>query len=65
MVFGPQSIQVWCFLWKSGHFPCKILFLWYFLNFQRLVRVRFASMTNKKPSRGVVCRYFHNPGHVC
>ena len=52
------------FSWKGGSFHCKILFFWYFLDFQRLVRVRFASMTNTKPSRGVVCHYCHNPGHV-
>ena len=54
----------WCFLWKSCRLPCKILFLWYFSNFQKLVRVKSASMTNKTPSGGVVCRYCHNPGHV-
>ena len=37
---------------------------WYFLNYQKLVRVRSASMTNKTPSGRVVCRYCHNPGHV-
>ena len=45
-------------------FSCKIQFSWYFSNFQRRVRVRSASMTNTKPSRGVVCHYCHNPGHV-
>ena len=50
---------------KGGSFHYKILFFWYFSDFQRLVRVRFASMTNTKPSRGVVCHYYcHNPGHV-
>ena len=53
------------FSWKSGCFHCKILFFWYFLDFQELVRVRYASMTNTKPSRGVVCHYCHNQGHVC
>ena len=52
------------FFMKSGHFPCKIQFFWYFSNFQRLVSVRSASMTNKKPSGGVVCYYCHNPDHV-
>ena len=45
-------------------FSCKILFFWYFLDFQRLVQVRYASMTNTKPSGGVVCHYCHNSGHV-
>ena len=35
-----------------------------FFGFQRPVSVRSASMTNKKPSGGVVCYYCHNPGHV-
>ena len=52
------------FSWKYGSFYCEILFFWYFSDFQRLVRVRFASMTNTKPSRGVVCHYCHNPRHV-
>ena len=64
MVFGPHSIRGGVFLCKSCRFPCKILFFWYFLNFQRLVRVRSASMTNKTPLRGVVCRYCHNSRHV-
>ena len=37
---------------------------WNFPNFQRLVRVKSASMTNKTPSGGLVCRYCHNPRHV-
>ena len=45
-------------------FPSKILFFWYLSDFQRLVRVRSASMNNTKPSGGVVCHYCHNPGHV-
>ena len=49
--------------WEGGSFHCKILFFWYFLDFQRLVRVRYASLTNMKPSR-VVCHCCHNPGHV-
>ena len=52
------------FSWKGGHFPCKILFFRYFSNFQRLVRVRFASMTNKKPLGKVVCYCCHNLGYV-
>ena len=52
------------FSWKGGSFPSKILLFWYFSDFQRLVCVRSASMTNKKPSGGVVCHYCHNPGHV-
>ena len=52
------------FSWKGGSFHYKILFFWYFLDFHRLVQVRYASMTNTKPSRGVVCHYCHNPGHV-
>ena len=46
-------------------FSWKILFFWYFSDFQRLVQVRFASMTNMKPLGGVVCHYCHNPEHVC
>ena len=65
MVFGPHSIRGWCFfLWISCRLPCKILFFWYFSNFQRLVRVRSASMTNKTPSGGVMCRYYHNSRSV-
>ena len=45
-------------------FSCKILFFWYFLDFQRLVRVRSTAMTNMKPSRGVMCYYCHNLRHV-
>ena len=30
----------------------------YFSDFHRLVRVRSASMTNTKPTRGVVCHYW-------
>ena len=52
------------FLWKGGSFQCKILFFWYFSDFQRLVRVRSTSITNTKPSGGVLCHYCHNPGHV-
>ena len=52
------------FSWKGGSFHCKILFFWYFSDFQRLVRVRSVSMTNTKPLRGVVCHYCHNLGHV-
>ena len=52
------------FSWKGGSFHCKILFFWYFSDFQRLVRVRSTSMTNTKPLRGVVCHYCHNPRHV-
>ena len=52
------------FFAERWSFSCKILFLWYFLDFQRLVRVRSASMTNTKPPGGVVCHYCHNPGHV-
>ena len=64
-IVGPSFIQVQCFSWKGGSFPCKIKFFWYFLDFQRPVSIRFTSMTNKKPSRGVVCYYYcHNPGHV-
>ena len=51
-IVGPSSIT------------CKILFFWYFLDFKRFVRVRSASMTNMKPSRGVVCHYCHNLRHV-
>ena len=36
----------------------------YFSDLQRLLRVRSVSMINMKPSRGVVCHYCHNPGHV-
>ena len=63
-IVEPSSMPVQCFSWKCGHFSCKILFFWSFLNFQRLVRVRYASMTNTKPSRGVACHYCHNLGHV-
>ena len=52
------------FSWSCGPFPCKIQFFWYFSDFQRPVSVRYASMTNKKPSGGVVCYYCHNLGHV-
>ena len=43
---GPNSIRVWCFQWNSGCdafngivviFNARILFFWYFSNFQRLV----------------------------
>ena len=59
-VVGPSSILVQCFRGKVVFFIARS----YFSNFQRLVRVRSASMTNTKPSRGVVCHYCHNPGHV-
>ena len=52
------------FSWKGGSFHCKILFFWYFSNFQRLIRLRSDSLTNTKPSRGVVCHYCYNLGHV-
>ena len=45
-------------------FSCKIQFFSYFSDFQRLVQVRSASMTNMKSSREVVCHYCHKPGHV-
>ena len=64
VVFWDQNPFRWCFSWRGGSFPCKILFFWYFLDFQRFVRVRYAFMTNKKPLGGVVCHYCHNPGHV-
>ena len=63
-IVGPSSIQVHYFSWKGGPFPCKIHFFWYFSDFQRPVLVRTASMTNKKPSGGVVCYYCHNLSHV-
>ena len=55
---------MWSFSWRGGHFPSKILFFCIFSDFQRLVSTRSASMTNKKPSRGVVCYYCHNLRHV-
>ena len=33
-------------------------------DFQRLVRVRSASMTNTKPLGRVMCQYCYNRGHV-
>ena len=63
-IVEPSSIPVQCCSWKGGRFSCKILFFWYFSDFKRLVRVRYASMTNMKPLGGVVCHYCHNPGHV-
>ena len=51
---------MWCFSWKG-----VLLARSYFSDFQRLVRVRSASMTNTKPSGGAVCHYCHNPRHVC
>ena len=63
-IVGSSSTLGKCFSWKSGFWLSKILFFWYFLNFHRLVRVRSASMTNKKPLGGVRCHYFHNPRHV-
>ena len=53
-----------CFSWKGGPFPYKIKFVWYFPDFQRPVSIRSTSMTNKKPSRGAMCYYCHNLGHV-
>ena len=52
------------FFMERCHFPYKIQIFWCFSDFQRPVSVRFASMTNKKPSGGVVCNYCHNPSHV-
>ena len=63
-IIGLTSISVQCFSWKGGPFPCKINFFWYFSDFQRPVSIKSASMTNNTPSRGVVCHYCHNPGHV-
>ena len=63
MVFGPHSIRGWCFFVEKLSSLQDPIF-WYFPNFQRLVRVRYAYMINKTPSGGVVCCYCHNPGHV-
>ena len=59
-IVEPRSIPVLCFLWKCVLFFARS----YFSNFQRFVRVRSASMTNTKSLGGIVCHYFHNPGHV-
>ena len=64
MVFRPHSIRGWCFFVEKLLSSLQDPIFWYFLNFQRLVGVRYASMTNKTPLRGVVCRYCHNPRHV-
>ena len=64
MVFGPHSIRGWCFFVEKLSSSLQDPIFWYFSNFQRLVRVRSASMTNKTPSGGVVCRYCHNSGQV-
>ena len=64
MVFEPHSIRGWCFFVEKLSSSLQDPIFRYFSNFQRLVRVRFALMTNKTPSRWVVCRYCHNPGHV-
>ena len=53
-----------CFRGKVVLFIARSYFYGIFSDFQRLVRVRSASMTNTKPSRGVVCHYCHNPRHV-
>ena len=58
-IVGQSSIQVQCFSWKGGPFTYKIQFFWYFLDFQQPVLVISASMTNKKPSGGVVCYYLY------
>ena len=50
-------MEMWSFSFQDSIF-------WYFLNFQRLFRVKSASMTNKTPSREVVCCYCHNPIYV-
>ena len=36
-ILGPSSTPGKCFSWKGGHFPYKILFFWYFSDFQRFV----------------------------
>ena len=33
-IVGLSSIQVQCFSWKGGPFPCKIQFFRYFSDFQ-------------------------------
>ena len=63
-IVGPSAIPVQCFCGKVVLFIARSYFYGIFSNFQRLVRVRYASMTNTKPSGGVVCHYFHNPRHV-
>ena len=56
---------MWCFSWKGGPFFLQDPFFFlYFSDFQRLIRVRSASMTNKKPSGRVGRHDCHKLGHV-
>ena len=63
-IVEPHSFPVQCFSWKCVIFLARSYFNRYFSDFQRLLRVRFTSMTNTKPLGGVVCHHCHNPGHV-
>ena len=63
-IVGPSSIPVSCFPGKVVLFITRSYFSGIFSDFQRLVRVRSGSMTNIKPTGGVMCHYCHNPGHV-
>ena len=59
MVFGPHSIRGWCFFVEKLSSSLQYPSFWYFPNFQKLIRVKSASMTNKTSSEGVVCCYCH------
>ena len=50
MVFGPHSIRGWCFFEEKLSSSLQDPSFWYF---QRLVRVKSASMTNKTPLEGL------------
>ena len=63
-IVRPSSIPVQCLHGKVVLFIARSFLFWYFSDFQRLVQVKSASMTNTKPLGGVVCHYCHNPGHV-
>ena len=65
-----------CGFWNQNPFRCGVFhgrvvlflarsfFSGIFRIFKGVVQVRSASMTNKKPSGGVVCDYCYNPGHA-
>ena len=63
-IVGPSSFQCSVFRGKVVLFLARYYFSSIFRIFRGLFELRSAPMTNKKPSRGVVCHYCHNPGHV-
>ena len=64
-ILGPSSTPGKCFRGKVVIFLARSYFYGIFRIFRGLFELDvLLYMTHKKPSRGVVCYYYHNPRHV-